>query len=450
MLAWINQYVLGAAVPILLMAAGVFYALRLRCFPLFRLGAMGRALTDRSATGGVSPIRALSLALAGTLGVGNIVGVSAAIALGGFGSIFWMWVSALCAMLLKYAEIVLAMRYRHYDGEGKPHGSAMYYLRACFARMGMARLGGAIAAVFAVLCLLNAVSMGSVIQVNAVAGALEGVFGIPPLWTGTVLAVGIFFVIRRGSGGILGLTDRLVPLMTLGYLILSVAVLILRADRVPDAFGAILRDAFSVEATAGGVGGFFLSRRVRYGTMRGLISNEAGCGTAPAAHAVSACGVPAKQGVWGIVEVFVDTILLCTVTALVVIVSYGDAVARESEFMMMTIRAYSVVLGDLAAVFLSVAVLCFGFATVACWAHYGMESAAYLSQKPWTRRGFVLVYSLSVLAGAVAAADWIWELADLAVGAMTLINVTVLLMMSGEVRRETDLWLSEPPRRKRK
>ena len=443
MLAWINQYVLGAAVPILLMAAGVFYALRLRCFPLFRLGAMGRARTDRSATGGVSPIRALSLALAGTLGVGNIVGVSAAIALGGFGSIFWMWVSALCAMLLKYAEIVLAMRYRHYDGEGKPHGSAMYYLRACFARMGMARLGGAIAAVFAVLCLLNAVSMGSVIQVNAVAGALEGVFGIPPLWTGTVLAVGIFFVIRRGSGGILGLTDRLVPLMTLGYLILSVAVLILRADRVPDAFGAILRDAFSVEATAGGVGGFFLSRRVRYGTMRGLISNEAGCGTAPAAHAVSACGVPAKQGVWGIVEVFVDTILLCTATALVILVAGEDAMLWGDNAVMMTIRAYSSVLGAWSEWFFCLALLCFGYATVLCCAGYGIESILFLSKKKRWRILYAGALAACILIGVFSAPDSIWGIADFAITALTTVNLYMLFAMRREIRRETFLQYRE-------
>lgn len=442
MLAWLNEYVFGIAVPAALMGAGGFFLIFLRWFPFCRFGAVWRALTARQ-TGGVSPFRALTLALAGTLGVGNIVGVSAAIAMGGFGAIFWMWLSALAAMLLKYAEIVLAMRHREYDESGKPHGSAMRYVRACFARLGLPRLGIALATIFAVLCVLNAVSMGSVIQINAVAEALDGVFRVPPLLTGGVLAVVTFFVIRRGSGGVLAWTERLVPLMTLGYLVLSAAVLILRADRIGDAFASILSDAFSSSAAAGGVGGFFLSRGVRYGTMRGLISNEAGCGTAPAAHAVSDCPSPARQGVFGIAEVFVDTILLCTVTALVVIVSYGETVAREGDFMMMTIRAYSAVLGDFAAYFMSVAVLCFGFATVLCWAHYGAESVSYLCDRPWARRGFVLLYSASVCLGAFAAADWIWELTDFAVGGMTLINVAVLLLMRREVRDETALWLEQ-------
>jgi AGCS family alanine or glycine:cation symporter len=325
----------------------------------------------------------------------------------------------------------------------------MRYIRACFDRLALPRLGAILAAAFAALCVLNAVSMGSVIPVNAVASALEGVFRVPPLWTGTILAVLTFLVIRRGRGGVLAWTERLVPLMTLGYIVLSAAVLLLRADRVGDAFAAILNDAFSPAAAAGGVGGFLLSRGVRYGVMRGLVSNEAGCGTAPAAHAVSDCSSPARQGVFGIAEVFVDTILLCTVTALVVIVSYGETVAREGDFMMMTIRAYSVVLGDFAACFMSVAVLCFGFATVLCWSHYGAEAVSYVFPKPIATRVFMLVYSLSVCVGAVAAADWIWELTDFAVGWMTLINVAVLLLSCREVREETILWLAEDRRRKR-
>lgn len=442
MLAWINRAVLSAAVPVTLMGAGAFFLFYLRWFPLLRFGAVWRALTVRQ-TGGVSPFRALTLALAGTLGVGNIVGVSAAISMGGFGAIFWMWVSALCAMLIKYAEIVLAMRHRQFDENGKPHGSAMRYIRACFERIGLPRLGIVLAAAFAALCVLNAVSMGSVIQVNAIAGSLYGVFRVPPLLTGAILACLTFIVIRRGSGGVLAWTERLVPLMTLGYLVLSAAVLILRADRIGDAFAAILSDAFSPLAATGGVGGFLLSRGVRYGTMRGLISNEAGCGTAPAAHAVSDCPSPARQGVFGIAEVFVDTILLCTVTALVVIVSYGETVAREGDFMMMTIRAYSTVLGDFAAYFMSVAVLCFGFATVLCWSHYGAEAVAYLSPKPSLVSLFRVVYSLSVCLGALAASDWVWELADFAVGLMTIINLSALLLLRREVREETVLWLDQ-------
>ena len=450
MIAWINQYVFGIAVPILLMGAGIFFGFRLGWFHLRHPLLVLRELTRRSEEQGPSPFRALMLALAGTLGVGNIVGVSAAIAMGGFGAIFWMWVSALCAMLLKYAEIVLAMRHRHYDGQGAPHGSAMHYIRACFRARGMGALGSALATVFALLCLVNAITMGSVIQVRAISDAMEGVFHLPPLVTGGVLALVTLLIIRRGTDSMLEVTGKLVPLMTLGYLVLSAAVLILRADRIDDAFVLILQDARSGNAALGGIGGFLTSRALRYGTMRGVISNEAGCGTAPTAHAVSSCRLPARQGLWGIFEVFADTILLCTVTALVIIVSWGDVVAREGEFMMMTVTAYSAVLGPMAAVFLCLAVLFFGFATILCWAHYGLESTRSLSQKPWARWLFIFGYVASVLLGTVVSSEGIWQAADFAIGAMTLINVTVLCLMQGEIKQETDLWLSSARRAKKR
>ena len=434
---WINRYLFGTAVPILLILAGIFYGFRLKWFHIRRPFTVLRVLFTREKGSGVSSFRALTLALAGTLGVGNIVGVSAALWMGGFGAIFWMWVSAFFAMLLKYAEIVLAMLYRQYDEDGKPHGSAMLYIKACFQARGRGLLGTALAGVFALLCILNAVTMGSVIQVNAVTKAFEGVFGISPWVTGSALAILVFLILRRGTDGVLRVTEKLVPLMTLGYLLLSLAVLILRADRLPDAVALIFRHAFEPDAAVGGIGGFFLSAGVRYGTMRGVISNEAGCGTAPAAHAVSDCSVPARQGVWGIFEVFADTILLCTVTALVVIVSWSEVVARNGDFMMMTVSAYSAVLGKPAAYFMTVAVLLFGFATVICWAHYGIESASYLSRRPWSRRAFLFLYVCSVFVGAFASADAIWQTADFAVGAMTLINVTVLCLMNREVRDAT-------------
>ncbi len=441
MLAWINEYVFGVTVPVVLIAAGIFFGFRLGWFHLLRPRAVLEVLTDRQSGGGVSPFRALSLALAGTLGVGNIVGVSAAIAMGGFGAVFWMWVSAFFAMILKYAEIVLSMRHRRFDDRGRPHGPAMYYIRDCLSHGGRSALGGAVAGLFALLCILNAVTMGSVIQVNAVVGAFEGVFGVPPWIVGGLLALLTALVLRRGTDGMIAWTGRLVPLMTVGYLVLSAAVLILRADRLGDAFLQIFRQAFTGDAAVGGIGGFLLADGVRYGTMRGLISNEAGCGTAPAAHAVSSCPVPAKQGVWGIFEVFADTIVLCTVTALVIMVSWGDVVARSGNYMMMTVTAYSSVLGEIAAYFMSIAVLFFGFATVICWAHYGMESVSYLSVRPLLRRGFCILYTASVLIGAFASSDAIWQMADFAVGAMTLINVTVLCLMNREVKEETELWL---------
>lgn len=438
MLAWINRYLLGTAVPICLMLCGIFYTVRLRFFYLRKPRAMLRALRGETGEGGTSSFRALTLALAGTLGVGNIVGVSAAIYLGGFGAVFWMWVSALCAMVLKYAEIVLAMIYRRTDREGHPHGGAMYYIRDFLQRHRHPLLGKGIAFVFALFFLLNAFAMGSVIQTRTVVDALEGVFGWPTLPVGCVLAVLTASIVRRGEGGMAAFCEKLVPWMTAGYLVLSVAVLVVRRGDLGAAFGAIFADAFSGSAAMGGIGGFFLSRGVRYGTMRGLVSNEAGCGTAPTAHAVSTCPSPAKQGVFGIVEVFVDTIVLCTVTALVVILGYGEASVCGENFIMMTVTAYGSVLGRFASYFMSIAVLCFGFGTVVCWAHYGQESVRYLCDRRGAEKVFIVLYSSSVVIGSIANSEAIWQVTDFAVGGMTLINLLFLVLMSGEVKCETE------------
>lgn len=439
MLEFVNSWMLGLLCPILLIIGGMFYSFKLKFFYLTKPKKLLSSFASEKGSG-ASSFRALMLALAGTLGVGNIVGVSAAIYMGGFGAVFWMWVSALCAAVLKYAEITLGMRHRRFDAENKPHGAAMYYVKDCFCSLGLKRLGGALAAVFAVFCVINSVTMGSVIQTDAVAGALEGAFRIPRWVTAGAVAILAFVIVKKGSDGISRFTEKLVPLMTLGYIILSVAVIVLRADRLGDAFASIFKSAFSFRAAGSGALGFVFSRSMRYGVMRGLISNEAGCGTAPAAHAVSESKSPARQGVWGMAEVFIDTMLLCTLTALAVIVEYGEAAAYGGNFIMMTLSAYSSALGDFAMYFMSIAVLCFGFATVICWAHYGLESVRYLSERRGARTVFTAVYCLSVFLGAFASAELIWQSADLAVGVMTVINVTVLFLMSGEVKRETELY----------
>lgn len=433
MMEWLNGMILGRVVPLLLIGVGIFYGFRLGFFPFLAPGRTLGAMRGQGRDGG-SSVRAMSLALAGTLGVGNLVGVASALSLGGAGAILWMWISALCAMLLKYAEILLAMLYRRWEAGGW-HGSAMRYIRACFSRRGFPLVGKVLAGVFALLCVVNALTMGSMIQIHAVSEAWQGVAGVSPFVVGGILSVTVFFLLRGGTARILSVSAMLVPLMTAGFLILSLTVLLLRRETIPTAVKGILHDAFSLEAATGGVGGFFLGRQIRYGTMRGLISNEAGCGTAPMAHATAEGAEPVRQAVLGIFEVFADTVLLCTVTALVILCS-GVPLDRE-EYMMITVDAYATVFGAPAAYFLAVAVLLFGFATVICWGHYGMEAVADLSPRPWLRTGFCVLYSASVLVGALGTARGIWQAADLAIGLMTLINLPVLCLMSGEVRRET-------------
>ena len=431
-ISFINKYFFGIGIPFLLMGAGIFYCIRLKFFHfLHPIKVLRSFKSERS--GGVSSLKAMMLALAGTLGVGNMVGVASAIALGGFGAVFWMWVSALIAMILKYAEIVLAMLYRKYDEGGRPYGAAMYYIRACFR----GRLGAVLAGIFAVFCIINAFSVGSMIQVNAAAEAMNGVFGTPPIVIGLIFAAITLVAILRGSTGILALTEKLVPLMTLGFTVISVAVIVMRPSDALAAIEKIFSNAFSFQSGAAGVSGFLLSGAIRYGTMRGILSNEAGCGTAPAAHAVSSCREPARQGTWGIFEVFVDTILLCTLTAIVIIIGY-DAIDPSGDFMMMTVAAYESVIGRAAGYFLAIAVMLFGLATVLCWAHYGEVGVNYFSRRAGVKRAYKLIYSLCVFLGALVSTDVLWESADLSIGTMSAINICALLLMSGRVKRETE------------
>lgn len=434
----INAVLTGVIVPLMLICVGLYYGWRLKFFHILKPRAVLCGLRSEERKGGVSSAKAVSLALAGTLGVGNIVGVSSAICLGGFGAVFWMWISALVAMILKYAEIVLAMRYRTFDSQGRPHGSAMDYISAFFLSRKFKRAARAVSCLFATAFLINALTMGSMLQANAISEALGGVFGIPVFAVGIVLlAVALISVIKNGAG-LAAVTEYLVPIMSLGYIVMSLSVMILRREGLADAFYLIFSSAFSTESTISGVGGYAFTSAIRYGVMRGLVSNEAGCGTAPAAHAISDCNIPAKQGMWGIFEVFADTVVLCTMTALCIILNYSDAVPYSGNFMMMTVAAYSAVLGKYASVFLAVSVFFFGAATIMCWAHYGKVCMSYFGKSKWLTVAFSIAYCGCVLWGCFASSDTIWLLSDLAMGIMTVINLSVIAAMWKEVRYETE------------
>ena len=371
MLEFLNTYLLGAAIPLGLGAVGLFFAVRLHAFPFLHPVRFFRTLMRKRNSGGISPLRALSMALAGVLGVGNLVGVSAAIAAGGAGAVFWMWVSATVAMLLKYAEIVLALGHRRMSADGI-HGGAMYYMEDAFVGK-RAWVGRLLAGVFAALCLVNAFGMGCVVQVNAMASALHGVCGFPPVALGLVTALIVFAAGLGGARAISACTERLVPLMTVGFAVISLVAIGRQATEVPFLLRQICTSAFSpdtaTQSALGGVGGFLLSRALRFGTIRGLLSNEAGCGTSPMAHATADTDDAAAQGCLGIVEVFVDTHVLCTMTALVVLLAWDQVSTLGDAPMLMTLRAYEALLGRGAGIFLAISVLFFGLATLLCWSH---------------------------------------------------------------------------------
>lgn len=424
----IVNFLSGVALPTFLLLTGAYFTARLAPFwfkhPRRAIGGMMRA----GGTGGTSPTRALAVALAGTLGVGNIAGVATAIALGGAGAVFWMWVAAALAMALKYAEIVLALATR--TGGAVTHGGAMYYMKEGFGGV----LGRVLATVFAVLCVLLALTLGTMLQANAAAEALSDAFDLSPIAVGVTMGAAAVFLLARGARRIESACATLVPLACLIFCVLSVAVLILRREGVGAAFLRIFRGAFTPKSGASGVLGFLTGGAVRYGVSRGLVSNEAGCGTAPIAHAASNAKSPAQQGFWGIFEVFVDTILLCTLTALVILVSGVEGTGGGVASAM---GAFGAVLGGVAPPVVALLVALFAFATVLCWSHYGLEALAYLTKGRAAPRAFLGGVALATAFGAVAAPTLVWDLTDTVLALMTLLNLAALLCARHRIKAET-------------
>ena len=438
LIEYVNRF-LGVLVPISLFSVGIYYSIKLKFFWVFHPLKILSSMLKRDKNNGISPFRAVTMALAGTLGVGNIVGVAGAIALGGFGAIFWMWVSALVAMVLKYAEILLSISHRRLQGQYF-YGGAFYYIRDFFAGIGTDRLGSVLAVFFALSMIIDSLTTGNAVQINAAASSASSVFGIPPLFMGISFALITFFVAVTGADGVSRLTEWLIPILSLGYIVISVWVILINTDKVPSALSAIFSSAFDFDSAVGGAFGFLTSRALRFGTMRGLLSNEAGCGTAPTAHAAADAKSPAEQGFWGIFEVFVDTLLLCTLTALVIIINYDSVYHLSHNGILMAISAYSVSLGRFAEYFLSVSVAIFGLATIICRAHYGSETVRCLfgRKKRLPIFLFLVLYCSATVLGSVVSPDSSLSAADLSIGIMTLINVFVLFLYNKEVVSQTN------------
>ncbi len=414
----------GIAVPILLCAAGIFFSVRLRFFHILHPLRLLRA----AVRGGVSARRALMLSLAGTLGVGNIVGVASAIYLGGFGAVFWIWVSALISMVLKYAEITLGMRHRREGG-----GCAMYYIFDFFRSIGHTRAAKIFSGAYALAFLVCSLCMGSMLQMSAAAEALGEVFGTGGLSTGIFFGVLTFFIVKSGKRGVMRAASILVPVMSLCFILMSLGVILPRLSELPRVLSLIFGGAFGRRSALSGISGFAFMRAVRFGVMRGLVSNESGCGTAPAAHAEADSTSPQQQGYLGIFEVFFDTVVLCTLTAFVLILEYPAALSAGGSYMAMCLCAFSAALGSIAPFLLAVSVVLFAFATVLCWSHYGRTAAEYLFSSPRIRALFVPVYSICVLLGACVSPSVCWLLSDLSMALMVIINVIALLGLRNEV-----------------
>lgn len=443
----INRYISGVLVPFALVFCSIFFFVRLRGRPMTSFAYIFNALFKRKKGSGTSPIRAVIFALAGTLGVGNIVGVASAIALGGAGAVFWMWVSAFLAMILKYSEVVLALLHRR-ERDGEYYGGAMYYMRDFFKSC--RGLGIIFSSVFTVLCLTNGFTMGCIIQSNAISSSFVSTFGVDEVFIGIILALLSVVVFFFNGKKIFSLCEKLVPFVSILYIVMALAIILPSYKRLPEVFIEIFEGAFSFRSAGAGALGFLMSKALRYGTIRGLFSNEAGCGSSPIAHATANTDSPVEQGFFGVIEVFIDTMIVCTMTSLVILLNWDGVVSYLSSPILMAFAAFSASLGEISNVFLSISIFLFAFATIICWGYYGRECVYFLNKSKWAENIYYVFYIVLVFVGSWISLDFIWELADFAVGGMTLMNLIIISLMSNEVKIETSRYFYNKRASKRK
>lgn len=437
----VNGFVWGVPALLGILGIGIYLSARtgfaqIRLLPR-ALRAFWATLLGEQGTGeGESSFRALCTALAATVGTGNLAGVAGAIAIGGPGAIFWMWVSAILGMVTKFAEATLSVHFRQRNSQGEWIGGPMYMIRN-----GMKKRWHWLAGVYAFLGIVAAFGVGNATQVNTVIGGInqavtalggeETILG--NLLMGAALAILICGILLGGLKKIGSMAEMLVPIASLCYLLLGVGVLIARAQNVPTAFASIVTGAFSPQAVTGGmVGSMFTGLRI--GVSRGVFTNEAGMGTAGIAHAAANVDHPCQQGLMGIMEVFLDTIVICTITALVILVSGISVPYGEDVGVALTTQAFTSIYGGWVSIVIAVALCCFAIATVLGWGLYGARCAQYLfGDGVWKR--FVFLQGGAVILGAVLKTGTVWQLSETVNGLMAIPNLIVLGCLAPTLRR---------------
>ena len=415
MLEKINSVLCGVALPLFMGGVGVFFLFKLRLFYILKPRRTLKTVLHSS--GG---FRALCVALAGTLGVGNIVGVCSAIITGGAGAVLWMLISALIAMGIKYAETYLAIRHRR-GRVGNYYGGAPYYISdAC----GGGRCGMALGGVFAVLCVLNSLSTGNLVQINSISGFLtQG-----RLLFGIIFAMAVALVVSGGEKRIQAVSSVLIPILTILYLFISLFIILSNSERLCVVISRIFNEAFSLKSAVSGACGFGISSAIRYGFSRGLLSNEAGCGTSPTAHASSALDAHA-QGCLGIFEVFWDTVVLCSITALVVLI----ADTGSTNPIMLAVSSYGKFTGDIGRGFIVGACVLFALATVCCQYYYGERCLRFLSRSVKVKHAYSIIFIFVCVISSIISNELMWHISDFTVAFLALYNMIFLLILSKEV-----------------
>ncbi|MDI6705788.1 MAG: sodium:alanine symporter family protein [Bacillota bacterium] len=429
----INGIVWGPIMLLLLVGTGIYFTFRTNFLSIAKLGyvlkntVMKMFEKKTQGEGEITPFQALATALAATVGTGNIAGVATAIALGGPGAIFWMWVSAIFGMTTKFAEVVLAINFREKKEDGRFVGGPMYYIEK---GLGMKWL----AVVFAIFGALAAFGIGNMVQANSVAASMEATFGINKLVSGVVLAIAAAAVILGGLKRIAQVTEKLVPFMAVFYIVGALIIIIINIGKLPAAFGMIFGSAFTGSAAVGGFAGSTLMIAMRRGVARGVFSNEAGLGSAPIAHAAATTDHPVRQGLWGIFEVFADTLVICSLTALAILVT-GVWTSGETGAALST-AAFNQGLPGPGGVIVAIGILLFAFSTLLSWAYYGERCAEYVLGSK-VNMIYRVLWIPFVVIGAIGGLEFLWDLADTLNGLMAIPNLVGLLGLSGVVIKLT-------------
>lgn len=435
----INGFVWGPVMLLLLVGTGILLTIRAGFPQLTKLGTIMKSTVGslfgedahKKDEAGISPYQAVATALASTVGTGNITGVATAIVAGGPGAVFWMWVSALFGTMTKFAEVTLAVKFRQKNERGEWVGGPMYYMENGLN----AKWLGVIFACFATLASFG---IGNMTQSNSIATALNETVGISPVVTGVVVAIIVAFVILGGIKRIAEVTERLVPVMGVIYVLLGVITIALNLDKLPGAFAIIFQGAFAPQSVLGGVMGYTIMNAIRFGFARGVFSNEAGLGSAPIAHAAANTDNPVKQGMWGAFEVIFDTFIICTITALVVVMS-GMYTETGLDGAALSIAAFNQSVGMFGTVGVTIGTVLFALSTLLGWSYYGEKSIEYLFKtKSWVgnvKLGYRVVFIVMSFVGAVGGLQLIWAIADTLNGLMAIPNLIALVLLSGTVTK---------------
>ena len=455
--AALNGIVWGWPALILLAFVGVLTTCITKCFQISHFGhwmknTIGAIFKDSKVTShtsdrSISQFQSLCTALAATVGTGNIVGVAGAILVGGPGAVFWMWLIAFFGMMTNYSENVLGIYYRRKNGQGEWCGGAMYYLRdGLGAKKGCKQIGAILAAAFSVFCFLASFGIGNMTQVNSISGNMEAVFGVPTWVSGIVLLILCGLVIVGGLKRIATVTEKIVPFMVLVYMVGTIAILVMNIKMVPAVFTAIFEGAFALKAAGGGIVGYGMKLAIEQGMKRGVFSNEAGLGSSVMVHSNSNVKEPVRQGMWGIFEVFADTMIVCTLTAFVVLSSglvdleTGVAVAEYSGVALTKANVVSTVFtmyfGKLGGAFVAIAIMLFAYSTVLGWSHYGSKACEYLFGTKSTMV-YRVIFVIATFGGAVMGENLAWDIADTLNGMMMIPNLIGVIVLSPIVYRIT-------------